>query len=94
MIIITMPYKSKSQLSTCYGGRMKGVNCDKWLRETPSVCCLPYRKGGETKSRCLKVGERVKSKVKIGPRGGRYFTIKEKDSKGKICEVKVYLPKS
>jgi hypothetical protein len=99
---IKMPFKSKSQLRTCYGRRTepRGArsketwNCDQWLRETKSICCLPEKKGIPTKSRCLRNGERIKGKVQTGPRGGRFFIITEKDSRGrKICEVKVYLPR-
>jgi len=43
------------------------------------------------KHRCLKKGERVKSKIQTGPRGGRFFTIQEKDKQGVICTVKVYV---
>lgn len=46
-----MPFKSKSQLRTCYGKRSKlqdsstskGWDCDKWLAETPSICNLPEK---------------------------------------------------
>jgi hypothetical protein len=41
----------------------------------------------------MKKGERIIGKVQTGERGGRYFTITEKDKKGLICTVKVYLPK-
>ena len=88
-----MPFRSKSQLAACYKRNDKKWNCDKWLKETPSVCCLPYKKGGTIKTRCLRKGERVKGKIVTGPRGGRYFTITEKDNRGTICMVKVYLPK-
>jgi hypothetical protein len=88
-----MPFKSRSQLRTCYGKRDPRWNCDKWLKETPSVCCLPEKKGRRIKHRCLRSGERIKSIVQTGPRGGKFFTIKEKDDKGEICTVKVYLPR-
>lgn len=102
-----MPFRSISQLSVCYSKRgfskEKGLtksrfsrgswNCDKWLDETPSVCCLPYEKGDKVKSRCMKNGERIVGKVQTGPRGGKFFTITEKDKKGKVCTIKVYLPK-
>lgn len=86
-----MPFRSKAQLRTCYAGRLPGFStqkCDEWLKETPSVCCLPERVGMETKTRCQRNGEKVKGKVKTGPRGGRYFEIKEGN-----CVVKVYLKK-
>jgi hypothetical protein len=101
-----MPFKSRSQLGVCYSRRTslrdsssrdsskrKSWNCDEWLDKTPSVCCLPYRKGDPVKTRCMKKGERIIGKVQTGERGGRYFTITEKDKKGLICTVKVYLPK-
>lgn len=88
-----MPFQSRSQLQTCYKRNDPRWDCAKWLQHTPSVCCLPYKKGAISKSRCLKKGERVKGKVQTGPRGGRFFTITEKDSKGKICTIKVYLPR-
>ncbi len=90
-----MPFKSKSQLRTCYGKQAKNWNCDQYLKETPSVCNLPERKRGDqpTKRRNLKINEKVKGKVQTGPRGGRYFIITEKDRKGVKCRIKVYLPK-
>lgn len=86
-----MPFRSKAQLRTCYGGGIKKMNkkdCDKWLKETKSVCCLPERVGLPSSTRCQRKEERVKGKVKTGPRGGKYFEIKEGD-----CKVKVYLKK-
>jgi hypothetical protein len=41
----------------------------------------------------MKVGERIVGKIQQGPRGGKFFTIEEKDKKGKICVMKVYLSK-
>ena len=88
-----MPFRSRSQLSTCYGtggfGRGEEL-CDRFLKETPSICSLPYRKGEGT-SRVQRKGEIVKGKVQTGPRGGKYFMITEKDRNGKRCEIKVYL---
>lgn len=86
-----MPFRSKSQLQACYKRGDSRWNCDKWLDETPSVCCLPYQKGGSVKSRCLRQGERVKGPVQTGARGGRFFVITEKDKRGEICQTKVYL---
>lgn len=86
-----MPFQSKSQLSTCYNKKDVRWKCDQFLKETPSVCCLPYRKGGKIKSRCMNNGERIKGKVQTGPRGGKFFLITEKDKRGKICTVKVYI---
>jgi len=86
-----MPFKSKSQLRTCYNKKAKGWQCDSWLKETPSVCCLPEKKGTPVRSRCMRKGERIVGKIQEGPRGGRFFTIEERDSKGRICIIKVYL---
>jgi hypothetical protein len=88
-----MPFKSKSQISVCYSKNDPRWNCRKWLDITPSVCCLPFKTGGRSKSRCMKVGERIVGKIQQGPRGGKFFTIEEKDKKGKICVMKVYLSK-
>jgi len=90
-----MPFVSKSQMRTCYGKGDPRWDCDKFLKETKQLCCLPERKGGPRPTTCRtkRKGEVVKGKVMTGPRGGRYFMVKEKDSKGKICEVKVYLRK-
>ena len=86
-----MPFTSRSQLRTCYKSNKKNWDCNEFLDATPSVCCLPERKGQPMKHRCLKKGERVKSKIQTGPRGGRFFTIQEKDKQGVICTVKVYV---
>jgi len=87
-----MPFKSRSQLGTCYQkGDKGGWKCDEWLDKTPSVCCLPYKKGDKVKSRCMKSGERIKGKIQTGPRGGKFFTITEKDKKGIVCTIKVYV---
>lgn len=92
-----MPFKSRSQLQTCFGRSRKSKrsnwNCNEWLRETPSVCCLPYREGDKVKSRCMRKGERIVGKVRTGPKGGKFFTITEKDSKGTLCTIKVYVKK-
>lgn len=89
-----MPFTSRSQLGACYKKHDTRWNCDEWLEKTPSVCALPYRKGIQTKSRNIRVGERIIGKVQTGSRGGRFFTITEKDNKGVICVIKVYLPKN
>lgn len=88
-----MPFVSKSQLRTCYGKNKKDWDCDEFLNETKSICSLPEKKGRKVRSRAKRKGEKIKGKVKTGPRGGRYFIIKEKDSKGIICTVKVYVDK-
>jgi len=86
-----MPFTSRSQLQTCYNKKDKKWDCDEFLKKTPSVCCLPFRKGGHVKSRCMKDGERVVGKIQTGPRGGKFFIITEKDKKGVVCTVKVYV---
>jgi len=88
-----MPFKSKSQLRTCYGRRQKGWNCDEFLQKTPSVCCLPEKVGMPIKTRCMRKGERIVGKVQTGARGGKYFLIEEKDVHGKVCTIKVYVPR-
>lgn len=94
-----MPFKSKAQLRTCYGtagfGSSEGVRlCDRWLKETQlSVECLPEKSGEPVKCRRLRRGERVRSALKTGPRGGRYFIIREKNTSGKTVTVKVYVPR-
>lgn len=86
-----MPFRSRSQLRTCYARPKKGWNCSTWLKETPSICNLPERVGSEKKSRTSRTGEKIVGPVITGPRGGKYFVISERDSKGVICEVKVYI---
>jgi hypothetical protein len=86
-----MPFTSKSQMRTCYNKNDKRWDCDEFLRATPSVCCLPERIGSPARSRCMRKGERVKGKIQTGPRGGRFFTITEKDKQGTVCTIKVYL---
>lgn len=86
-----MPFKSKSQLRLCYSSNR--WNCDKWLKETDSVCDLPERKVSDVKVRSQRKGEIIKGPLKKGPRGGLYFEIVEKE-KGKVkCVVKVYVKK-
>ena len=86
-----MPFKSISQLNTCYARSKNGWNCDHFLKNTPSVCCLPYKSGSVSKSRCMRSGERIVGNIQIGPRGGKFFTIKENDKSGIVCVVKVYI---
>lgn len=84
-----MPFKSKAQLRTCYSSRR--WDCDKWLEHTPSICCLPEKKGLPVKSRCIKDNEKVKGPIITGPRGGKFFVITEKNKKGEMCQMKVYV---
>lgn len=84
-----MPFKSKSQLRTCYGrkgGFGKGVKgCDEWLSSTNiSLECLPERASEPYKCRKMKDGERVRSRLMVGPRGGKYFIISEGGYKIKV----------
>jgi hypothetical protein len=86
-----MPFTSKSQLSTCYGAKNPGWNCNEMLRSTSSVCALPSRSGSPKKN-SPKVAKRSKSRVQTGPRGGKFFIITERNAKGNIiCETKVYV---
>lgn len=86
-----MPFQSKSQLQTCYQKKYSNWNCDAFLKETPSVCALPYKKGYPSKSRKIKQNEKIKGKLQIGPRGGKFFIITERNSKGIVCSMKVYV---
>lgn len=86
-----MPFLSKSQLRVCFNRHDPRWNCQEWLDKTDSVCCLPEKKGYRAKCRPQKKREKIKGPIKYGPRGGKFFTIKEKDEKGKWCEVKVYI---
>lgn len=88
-----MPFVSKSQLRTCYSKSPKGWDCKTFLAHTPSVCCLPEKKGLPRKTRCMKTGERKVGKIQTGSRGGKFFIIEEKDKNGVICLMKVYVPK-
>lgn len=85
-----MPFRSRSQLRTCYSKHDKRWDCDEWLKETPSLCNLPERSGMTKKSRTKKRGEIIKGPLKVGPRGGKYFEIVEYAGKEK-CLVKVYV---
>jgi hypothetical protein len=88
-----MPFKSKSQLRTCYGqkltaeaqGKKSSWDCDEFLEATPDTSCLPERVG-DAGGRCrtLRKDERVISPVYVGPRGGLYFYV---------AGVRVYVPK-
>jgi hypothetical protein len=86
-----MPFQSRSQLRTCFSKNDPRWNCKEWLKETPSICRLPEKKGLSIRCRGCRKGEKVIGPIQTGPRGGRFFIIEEKDRKGKICEVKVYI---
>lgn len=101
-----MPFQSRSQISTCYNKKGDhSWNCNLFLKETKqSICSLPYRKGSPKKeierkgekgsSKKRRVSKRTVSRIKTGPRGGKYRLITEKDNKGKImCEYKLYIHK-
>ena len=86
-----MPFQSLSQLRTCYGKNDTNWNCDEWLKETPSVCSLRNKKGAPQHI----VGKitRYVSPIQEGTKGGKYFTVTEKDVNGKIvCIKKIYVP--
>lgn len=86
-----MPFRSKSQLRTCYGGGMRGVDCGEWLRKTQDPCCLPEKVGTPPKRSCALKTTKKASGVKTGPRGGKYREIITFDSSGReICRMKIY----
>lgn len=88
-----MPFKSTAQLGKCYRSKDESWNCKKWVKETDCICCLPNRVGGYRK-RYMHSTEKVIGKTQTGPRGGKFFIIKEKDHKtNKMCHTKVYIPK-
>jgi hypothetical protein len=83
-----MPYKSKSQLRTCYGknyvekgGKLVKVgtwDCEKWSKETKDAYKLPERKGGKKGTKKNYTSKEVQIcskgyKVCYGPRGGAYI---------------------
>jgi hypothetical protein len=92
-----MPFESSRQLATCYSkdlsAKAKGKkpsknlrlwDCDKWLKETPNPECLPSIKGRKPKCRPMRKGEKIKSDVYEGMKGGLYFYV---------ANNKVYVPK-
>ena len=87
-LLILMPFKSASQLRTCYSLRPKGWDCDKWLKETLDIGCLPERKGKPRKRACRpqRKHEKIKGPVQVGPRGGKFFIIKQGGD-----EIKIYI---
>lgn len=89
-----MPFKSRSQARVCYSKKMKGWNCNEWAKETESLCCLPEKAGQAPKCRTKRKGEPIKGPIQTGPRGGKFFFLKEKDDKGNdICTWKIYISK-
>lgn len=78
-----MPFKSKSQLRTCFAlerqGKAKGWKCDEWLKETPHPENLPEHVGGKpTKTPKKKANTKKEpctkgKKVCTGPRGGKFL---------------------
>ncbi len=89
-----MPFKSKSQLRTCYARKHSHPsstwNCDEWLRKTPDIGCLPEKKGKRPKRACRnqRKDEKIIGKIMTGPRGGKYFIIRQGED-----EIKVYVKK-
>lgn len=84
-----MPFLSKAQMRTCYGLNTPKWDCNKWLQETPDICFT-----SKTRSRPIQKYEKIVGPVQTGPRGGKFFIITQKNSKGKeICKVKIYLSK-
>lgn len=85
-----MPFKSVRQLQTCYSkqlsARAKGKetrwDCDEWLKKSPR--CLPTTESSSSKQcRTMRKGEKVRSPVYEGSRGGLYFYVDG---------IKVYVP--
>lgn len=77
-----MPFKSKSQLRTCYAKKFsdnaKGWNCDEWLSETSKPWQLPERAGNRQYNKTPVKADKGQScsrgrKLCFGPRGGRYI---------------------
>jgi len=89
-----MPFKSRSQLRTCYGkkitaeakGEVPKWDCKTWLDETPNPTCLPNRLGEPPSKNCreLKKEELGEHEWHIGRRGGLYRFI---------SGIKIYAPK-
>jgi hypothetical protein len=91
-----MPFKSKSQLRTCFGksliakskGEKTSWNCRKFLKETPVLAQnLPERflHGKQSKKTSGRSVKHTISKIQVGPRGGLFFFVDK---------VKIYVPKS
>lgn len=86
-----MPFQSRSQMRTCFGGGMGNTNCRKWARETKNICNLPAYKG-ESKSRKRSTSRVSISKVQKGSRGGKYVVVSGIDKGGrKVCSYKMYV---
>ena len=85
-----MPFKSKSQLRTCYSKQKENWDCDEFLDATESVSELPEHVGEPNNRKCrpMKKSDRIVGEVQEGPRGGKFFIIYEGE-----CETKIYLPK-
>ena len=85
-----MPFKSRSQLRTCFSLKPKGWDCDKWLDETKDIGCLPEKKGMKTKRSCRiqRKDEKIVGPIQTGKRGGRFFIIRQG-----LDEIKVYISK-
>ena len=41
----------------------------------------------------MKDGERTIGPLQTGPKGGKFFVIEEKDKRGVVCIMKVYVPR-
>ena len=78
-LVHSMPYTSEAQLRVCYSQKLlaeaKGQkwtwDCDEWLAKTPK--CIPPLKGYPTRCKIVKTGEKSKSRLHEGARGGLYF---------------------
>ena len=69
-----MPFRSKSQVRTCFTTRPKGWNCEQWLKETPHPESLPEKLGGSPGRKSSR-GNHTIGPIKRGARGGKYRMI-------------------
>src|SRR5687768_6339182 len=95
-----MPFRSKAQLRLCYAkqwlarakGKASSWDCDKGVRETANVECLPNlllaterKEASEcTRGRKLRGDDLVPARVYVGKRGGVFHYV---------AGMKLYVPK-
>lgn len=85
-----MPFKSKSQLRTCFSKEIKAKskgqkwewNCKEWLKETRNVNDLPEKCCQDIHSSFKKSTNNI-SPIYKGKRGGHYFYV---------GNIKIYVP--
>lgn len=85
-----MPFKSKSQLRTCYNKNDPNWDCDRFLSHTNNICDLPNNLNSKPTTHKRNVVSRTKTRTFKGPKGGTFFYIIEKFSNGDSCRTKVY----